>query len=67
MAERIARRPSFALKLAKQTVNQTQETQGLWSSVQAAFGYHQLAHAHNVQTHGMLIDPAGVETIRRGE
>jgi enoyl-CoA hydratase len=67
VAERIARRPPFALKLAKQSVNQTLELQGLWSSVQAAFGYHQLAHAHNMLLHGQLIDLDGVDLIRRGE
>lgn len=67
LAERIARRPSFALRLAKLTVNQSLDIQGLRSSVEAAFGYHHLGHAHNVREHGLLVDPAGVETIRRGE
>jgi len=67
LAERIARRPSFALRLAKLTVNQSLDIQGLRSSIEAAFGYHHLGHAHNVQQHGILVDPAGVETIRRGE
>jgi enoyl-CoA hydratase len=67
LAERIARRPAFALRLAKLTVNQSLDIQGLRSSIEAAFGYHQLAHAHSVQQHGILIDPSGVETIRRGE
>jgi enoyl-CoA hydratase len=66
MAQRIALRPSFALKLAKETVNQSLDIQGLRASINAAFGYHHLGHAHNVQQHGMLVDPTGVETIRRG-
>lgn len=67
LAQRIARRPGFALRLAKLTVNQSLDIQGLRATVEAAFGYHHLGHAHNVSRHGILVDPAGVETIRRGE
>jgi enoyl-CoA hydratase len=65
MATRIASRPPMGLKLAKQSVNQALDAQGLWSSVQAAFGLHQLAHTHNKVVHGMLVDPTGAEVIRR--
>ena len=66
MAEKIARRPSFGLKLAKQSVNQSLDAMGIWTSVQAAFSLHQLAHSHNMQVHGMLVDPAGAQMIREG-
>lgn len=64
MAEQIARRPSMGLKLAKQSVNQMQDNQGLWSSLQAAMSLQQLGHSHNHQVHGMGVDPAGMEIIR---
>jgi enoyl-CoA hydratase len=65
LALHIAERPSMGLKLAKQSVNQTQDAQGLWASLQAAMSLQQLGHSNNQQVHGMLIDPAGVELIRR--
>ncbi len=64
MAEHIAKRPSMGLKLAKQSVNQMQDGQGLWTALQGAMTLQQLGHSHNNQVHGMGIDPAGVEIIR---
>ena len=46
MAENIARRPMMGLKLAKQSVNQAEEAQGLYSSLQAAMSLQQLGHSH---------------------
>ncbi|MEI7753877.1 MAG: enoyl-CoA hydratase [Actinomycetota bacterium] len=57
MARKIALRPSFALKLAKESVNQTLEAQGQWTAFRAAFSIQHLAHAHNQIKFGMLIDP----------
>jgi enoyl-CoA hydratase len=45
LAERIAARPSTALKLAKLSVNQARDAQGFWTAQQAAFSLHQLATA----------------------
>ncbi len=64
MAEHIARRPSFGLKLAKQSVNQMQDSQGLWTSLQSAMSLQQLGHTHNKVVHGMSVDPAGAGMIR---
>jgi enoyl-CoA hydratase len=64
LAERIARQPSMGLKLAKQAVNQSLDAQGQWTAIQAAFSLHQLAHSHNMQVHGMPVDPNGVTVIR---
>ena len=57
MARRIALRPSFALKLAKDSVNQTLEAQGQWTALRAAFSIQHLAHAHNRIKFGVPIDP----------
>lgn len=64
MAEHIAQRPSMGLKLAKQSVNQMQDSQGLWTALQAAMSLQQLGHSHNNQVHGMGVDPRGAEIIR---
>lgn len=64
MAEHIAQRPSMGLKLAKQSVNQMQDSQGLWPALQAAMSLQQLGHSHNNQVHGMGVDPRGMEIIR---
>lgn len=60
LARRIAAQPSMGLKLAKQAVNQALDAQGQWTALQAAFGLHHLAHSHNMQRFGSLLDPAGL-------
>jgi len=60
LAKRIAKKPSFALKLAKEAVNAAQDAQGRVNAMQTSFALHQLCHAHNVEVHGMPIDPAGI-------
>ena len=62
LAERIARKPLFALKLTKEAVNAAQDAQGRVSAMQTAFALHQLCHSHNFQVHGMAIDPSFLET-----
>ena len=64
VARKIASRPMMGLKLAKQAVNQALDAQGQWVGVQAAFSLHQLGHSHNMQVHGMLVDPSGMQVIR---
>lgn len=64
LAEHIAKRPSIGLKLAKQSVNQMQDAQGIWTALQAAMSLQQLGHAHNRIVHGYPADPAGAEVIR---
>lgn len=60
LAQRIAQKPMFALKLAKEAVNSAQDAQGRTAGMQTAFALHQLAHSHNMQVHGMAIDPTGI-------
>jgi enoyl-CoA hydratase len=57
MAARIAQRPSFALRLAKESVNQTLEAQGQFNAMRAAFSIQHLAHAHNRVRFGIPVDP----------
>jgi enoyl-CoA hydratase len=60
LARRISQKPLFTLRLAKEAVNAAQDGQGRVSAMQTSFALHQLCHSHNMQVHGMLIDPAGV-------
>ena len=64
LAGRIAARPSMGLKLAKQAVNQAEDRMGVTDSVWTAHSLHVLGHAHNLHTHGVLVDPAGARVIR---
>ena len=65
LAERIASRPSMGLKLAKLSVNQSLDAQGQWTALNSAFALHHLGHSHAAEVHGMRVDPAGVDIIRR--
>lgn len=66
LAARIARKPSFALKLAKEAVNTAQDAQGRVVAMQTSFALHQLSHAHNMDLHGTLLDHSGImsKTVR---
>ena len=57
VARKIAEKPLFALRLAKEAVNNAQDAQGRQQSIKHAFALHHLAHAHNQIVHGGLIDP----------
>lgn len=57
LAEQIAAMPSFALKLAKMSVNAAQDAQGRVAALRTAFALHQLSHSHNAQLHGVIVDP----------
>ncbi|MSO58661.1 MAG: enoyl-CoA hydratase [Thermoleophilia bacterium] len=50
LAERISEMPRFGLALTKRAVNQAEDRMGLRDSVDAAYGLHHLAHAHNSLT-----------------
>ena len=66
IAKRIALKPSVALKLSKEAVNQTLEEQGQWQAMLSVFNLHQLAHSHNQELFGMRVDPSGIPgAVRR--
>lgn len=58
LACRIAEKPTFALKLAKESVNEMLDAQGQWAALRAAFSLHQLAHSHNRERFGVPVDPS---------
>lgn len=65
LAARIAEKPMFALKMAKEAVNAAEDAQGRLSAMNQAFALHQLAHSHNMQVHGVPVDPSGLQVRRK--
>jgi enoyl-CoA hydratase len=52
IAERIAAMPRFGLALTKRAVNQCEDQMGMRTAMDAVFGLHHLAHAHNAEASG---------------
>ena len=57
LAERIARKPLFALKLTKEAVNAAQDAQGRVPAMQTSFALHQLCHSHWQGLYGVPMNP----------
>ena len=60
MARKIASKPAFALKLAKEAVNRAEDLGGKTASIEAFLPLHHLAHQHNVLRFGTLMDPSNL-------
>jgi enoyl-CoA hydratase len=60
LAEKIAAKPAFALQLTKKAVNGAIDAMGQPQAIAQAFALHQLAHAHNVERFGAIVDPNGL-------
>ena len=67
LAVRIAQRSSMGLRLAKESVNRAEDRMGVTDVVHAAHSLHVLGHSHNLNTHGILVDPAGARVIRESK
>jgi enoyl-CoA hydratase len=50
VGERIAAMPRFGLALAKKAINQAEDRMGMRDVMDATYGLHHLAHAHNALT-----------------
>jgi enoyl-CoA hydratase/carnithine racemase len=57
LAERIAERPLFALKLTKEAVNAAQDAQGRVQAMSTSFALHQLCHSHWQGLYGVPMNP----------
>jgi len=64
LAEQIANRPSFALRLAKMSVNTALDAQGQTDAVKAAFSHHQIGHTNNFHQFGEPLAPNGLPQVR---
>ena len=49
LAERMAAMPAFGLALAKRAINQCEDLMGMRAGMDAVFGLHHVAHAHNAE------------------
>jgi enoyl-CoA hydratase len=63
MAKKIAAKPTFALKLAKEAVNKTLDIQGQANAIDAAFSLHHLCHSQNFRVFGWGMDPTNVPSL----
>jgi enoyl-CoA hydratase len=63
MAQKIATKPAFALKLAKEAVNKTLDIQGQMNAIDAAFYIHHLGHNQNFRLFGWGMDPTNVPSL----
>ena len=63
MAKKIAAKPSFALKLAKEAVNKTLDIQGQMNAIDQAFSLHHLCHTQNFRQFGWGMDPTNVPSL----
>jgi enoyl-CoA hydratase len=63
MAQKIAAKPSFALKLAKEAVNKTLDIQGQMNAIDQAFSLHHLCHSQNFRVYGWGMDPTNVPAL----
>ena len=52
LAGQVAEMPAFGLALAKRAVNQCEDLMGMRPGMDAVFGLHHLAHAHNAEVSG---------------
>lgn len=55
LAELIASKPRFALKMTKEALNAAQDAMGRPEATKTAFALHQLCHSHNMQVYGMPV------------
>lgn len=64
LASRIAAMPMFGLALTKRAVNQCEDQMGLRNGMDAAFGLHHFAHAHNAESSTDSLGGVGLDAMR---
>jgi enoyl-CoA hydratase len=57
LAQKIATKPMFALKLLKEAVNSAEDNMGRANAMKTSFALHQLSHSHNMELYGLRADP----------
>lgn len=65
IAEDLATRPPFGVMLTKQAINNVEDLRGKRAAMDAQFGLHHLAHAHNQLTTGNLVAGMGAKEMAR--
>jgi len=65
LARRIALKPAFGLKMAKEALNQSQDACGRRTAMLQSFSIHQLCHSHWRSIYGIPVDPNGLPEVLR--
>ena len=65
LAVTIARKPPFALKMAKEAINQSQDAAGRRTALLQSFSIHQLCHSHWRSIYGIPVYPDGLPSKLR--
>jgi len=65
LAGQIAEMPPFGLALAKRAVNQCEDLMGMRPGMDAVFGLHHVAHAHNAEVSGHSLAGLDARGMRR--
>jgi enoyl-CoA hydratase len=65
LAKIIAEKPVMGVRLAKMSVNQTQDEQGFYNALRAAMGLQHLSHAQSFAVHGSSADESAAALIRK--
>lgn len=63
MAKKIAAKPTFALKLAKEAINKTLDIQGQMNAIDQAFSLHHLCHSQNFRKFGYGMDTSNLPKV----
>ncbi len=63
MAQKIAKKPAFALKATKEAVNKTLDIQGQGNAIDAAFSLHHLCHNQNFRMFGYGMDTGNLPSL----
>lgn len=65
LAERIAQMPRFGLALTKMAINQAEDRMGMRDTMDAVYGLHHLAHAHNALATEDYIGGETVDSMKK--
>ncbi|WP_373281315.1 enoyl-CoA hydratase [Nocardia transvalensis] len=66
LAEKISAMPQFGLALAKKAVNQCEDLMGMRAGMDAVFGLHHFAHAHNAEVGADSLGGMNIESMKAG-
>ncbi|MFT6399170.1 MAG: enoyl-CoA hydratase [Bradymonadia bacterium] len=66
VANRIATKPRFALALAKKAINFAEDQGGFSATLDAVYGMHHLAHAHNALTSEDHLKGQDAKSMKKG-
>ncbi|MFT4976375.1 MAG: enoyl-CoA hydratase [Myxococcota bacterium] len=66
LTERISEMPRFGLALTKQAINQAEDRMGMRDTMDATYGLHHLAHAHNALASEDYIGGQDVRSMKEG-